>query len=283
MSNRDASNTEANVFFKKLTSSEKQSKLAQLATGKENKVVVWKKAETVKYNLTAINFKRSKEEVEVIGKINSDLLDKDVLASFDIAGLHFFGKCKLINQINGKVCLEFKSDLFKSERRANFRLLTFPHQDVYIHIKIPEEKMQDSNLVSLRTKMSETGLFNNFLKIVGEGSHQEEKIAGFLKFRVIDISVTGLAIQVGELENQLIGDIEDDLGKMVLDFNGESVEIPNGQILYKTNLLARDKKTRVFKAGLKFSDIDTNLDEKLAQIINKALRSLESEFEDFLK
>ena len=47
--------------------------------------------------------------------------------------------------------------------------------------------------------------------------------------------------------------------------------------------LAPDKSTRLKKAGVQFVDVDTNLDETIASVINQTLRSAEAEFEDFIK
>jgi hypothetical protein len=108
-------------------------------------------------------------------------------------------------------------------------------------------------------------------------------IDGHIRLRVLDISVTGLAVQFGTIENELFDEINIELKNMFLEFNNEIFEIPNGKILYKLDYLARDKKTRMFKGGVKFLEVDTNLDEELARIINQTLRSLESEFEEFVK
>ncbi len=274
--------SEQNVFFNKLTSAEKQSKLSQLASASKTNLVIWQKGKAQKYSLAAIDYVRSKDLIEISGKVDEKMFEKEVLASFELSGLHFFGKCKLTKMDSKKSYLLFDNDLFKSERRANFRLLTYPHQDVYVHLKIPNIESKDSNLVDLRTKISQTNLFNNFLSIIEEEGG-EKKLDGYLRFRVLDISVTGTAIQFGEIEAELFDDFKKELGLMYLDFNGTVVEIPNGEVVYKRDFLAGDKQTKLYKAGMRFLNVNTNLDEKLSQLINEKLRSLESEFEDFLK
>lgn len=270
------------VHFKQLTEDEKQSKLTQLARSTENKVTVWKKGQTKKYNLSPVQYFRSKSEIQVMGSIPDDHIDQEVLYSYELSGLHFFGKCTLTSPTKEKIYLNCKSELFKSERRANFRLLTYPHQKVFIHIEVPQNKDPESNVISFNTGTNETGLFKNFLNVIEE-KEEETIIEGFIKLRVLDLSVTGLAILLGELENKLFTKINVDLGKMHLEFNGQILDIPNGKILYKLEQLASDKKTTIYKAGLQFLGIDTNLDEELSGLINQTLRSLESEFEDFLK
>lgn len=274
--------TDQRVFFKKLTEEEKHSKLSQLARSVENVITIWKKGSSDKYKLSPVQYFRSKADMQVDGKYPEDFLNQEFLYSYELAGLHFFGKCKLTSLTQKLVYLECHGDLFKSERRANFRLLTFPHQQVYIHIPVPIEKEDESNLISLNTGKSETGLFQNFLSVIDD-KPIDTRVEGHVRLRVIDISVTGLAAQLGHIENKLFEQINVELGPIQLEFNDEMIKIPNGKILYKLDYLAPDKKTRMYKAGLHFLNVDTNLDEELANLINQTLRSLESEFEDFLK
>ena len=269
------------VYFKELTDEEKQSKFSQLYRRSEGEITIWLKGKTNKHVLKVAQYFQTKNEVQIIGNIPKDHLNSDVLYSFELNGLFFFSKGKTKSATNEKVYLEVKEKLFKSERRSNFRLLTFPHQQVYIHIQVSEEKREDSNIVSLKTGFSETGLFQNFLKVIGDDG-SEVQIDGCLKLRVLDISVTGMAIQMGQIEKDLFSETNKELGPIHLEFNGQMLKIPNAQILYFIDTLAQDKKTKLFKAGVQFLDIDTNLDVKLAKLINQTLRSLESEFEDFL-
>jgi c-di-GMP-binding flagellar brake protein YcgR len=274
--------TDQRVHFKKLTDEEKHSKLSQLARSTENKITIWKKGETKKYDVSPIQYFRSKSDIQVDGDVSETLFGQEVLYSYELAGLHFFGKSKLVSLTKDKMYLECHTELFKSERRANFRLLTFPHQQVFIHIPVPQEEQIKSNLVNFSTKTSETGLFNNFLDVINDKG-AEKIIDGHLKLRVIDISVTGLAAQLGYTENSLFEEVNVELGPIELEFNGVMIKIPNAKILYKLDYLARDKKTRMYKAGIHFLEVNTNLDEELSNLINLTLRSLESEFEDFLK
>jgi len=274
---------EPGVYFDKLTLDEKQSKLSQLARSVENKMTVWVKGSKTKYTFGPIGYNRASENVQVIGDPHKDILNREVLVAFQISGLNFFGKCRLSHlESNKDILVNFSGDLFKSERRSNFRLLTYPHQNIHLFVKVPIEKNSNSNLISLATKTNEMNLFRNFLKLVGDTEDTKER-EGHLKLRVLDISVTGLAIQLGEIEKSVFENLDADLGSMHLDFNGEMIEIPNGQMLYVLDFVAQDKKTKFYKGGIRFVDIDTNFDEKISSIINQTLRKLEYEFEDFLE
>lgn len=277
-------NTESNnnVYFKKLNSDEKKSKINQLAKNLENKIVVWKKGTTNKVSMTPVDFDYPTSVIQVTGSIPEEYANQDLLVSFEISGLHFFGICSLESPTGEKFFLKFLGDLYKSERRSNFRLLTYPHQNVFLHLKVDPEDEEKSNIVNFQTGVSETGLFQNFLKIIEE-DNPDANVQGYIKLRVLDISVTGLALQLGPMEAKLFTEKDKELGLMYLEFNGKMVKIPNGEILYTMDFVGSDKKTAMLKAGLRFKDVNTNLDEELASLINQTLRSLESEFEDFIK
>ena len=66
-----------------------------------------------------------------------------------------YSASKKVVVIHGKI--------FKSERRANFRLLTFPHHQVYLHIQTDDSELHESNVINFQTKVSETGIFKDFL------------------------------------------------------------------------------------------------------------------------
>ena len=135
----------------------------------------------------------------------------------------------------------------------------------------------------MNTGSSQTGLFNNFLDIVNNENKQEiQPIAGNVKFRVIDISVTGLAFQFSEVEASVLNKIDAIYKNVTLEFNGEILNIPEVEKLYQLDFLARNNKSRMYKAGCRFNNIDINLDESLAKLINTTMRSVESEFEDFV-
>ena len=181
-----------------------------------------------------------------------------------------------------KVYIEPIGKIFKSERRANFRLLTFPHHQVYLHIQTEDTELQESNVINFQTKVSETGIFKNFLNIINDKDGGDRVLEGYIKLRVNDVSVTGLNLQLSELEKNKLP-LKEDLGEVILEFNETHIPITGAQILYVLEGLARDKKTKIYKAGVQFLKLDMATDQKLAGLINKTLRHLETEFEDFLK
>ncbi len=273
---------EGNVHFKALNRAEKISKISQACKLPSLKATIWVKGET-KYEVSFQNFFQEQEEILIEGHIIDSIIGKDVLYSFDLNGLKLFGKGKLTTQTGNNVYLNFSGDLFKSERRINFRLLTYPHQEVYLHLPIETVSDEKGNLINLKTGISETGIFENFLEFIQQENEEESQIPNHLKIRVLDISVTGAALLLSEQEHDLLSKYENKFEKIILDFNGDLIEIPGCTILYSLDYEVQGKNVTYKKSGMKFENLDINLDEKLSSIINKTLRTLESEFEDFLK
>lgn len=273
-----------NVFFKALNESEKLSKLAQLPKSSKPDIVIWKKGESQKHKLKVSDFVRSKAELKILKDFPIELLDNSVLYSFELNGLSFFGQGKILQRLDNQFWLECSGELYKSERRKNFRLLTYPHHRVYVNFKIGKEKIKSSNVLSIKGGSGgQTGLFKNFLELLEEKKQSAFDPTEYLRFRVIDISVTGLAFQFGKIEAEFFQDLEHIFENSVIEFNDKVITIPELKVLYVQEGYALDKKTLITKAGAAFVNINTNLDEELSFLINKTLRSIESEFEGFLK
>ncbi len=263
------------TYFTKQNDKEKQSKLGQVGSN-SLEVTVWEKGSTIREKFTASEFHREDFYLILNSTVKSDNSNKGVLYSFSINGVNFFGKGDLKELQKNRYHLSCLDDLYKSERRENFRLLTYPHHDAYIQIPVEESEEEASNVVDFKTKVSQTGLFKNFLDIVGD---EESNLKdGFVKFRVLDVSVTGLAFQIGEIEKEFIE--KQQFIEPAFVFFKEELEIPKIEIRYIVPLIQRSG--RAYKVGVKFIDIDTNIDLKLGNLINNAMRDFESEFEDFI-
>ena len=271
-----------NVFFKELNEKEKLSKLFHLTKSAKPRLTLWLKGTKDKFTLNAEEYFQHRKEMYVTGSFPEDFYDQTVLFAFELNGVHYFGEANIISFAKTKTYLEFKGKMYKSERRKNFRLLTYPHQQVFVHILTDDEELMESNVVSIKTGMSQTQIFKRFLGMVNAEDGGERSMEGYIKLRVVDISVTGLGMHLSDLEKKKLP-MQVNLGEMILDFNGEHIKLPGAKILYVLDGLAADKKTKIYKAGVKFLDMDISTDHVLAAKINKTLRTLESEFEDFLK
>lgn len=265
------------THFTKQNIKEKESRFHTLAR-EGLSLTVWAKGSKLREIFEVHSFSKSDKILSL--KINeTSYAGQAILFAFILNGVNYFGEGNLSNIIDGKFKADVSGDLYKSERRDNFRLLTYPHHEAFVQVPFEmDQNINPSNVIGFDTKMSQTGLFKNFLKIVGEDEKVEIK-DNFAKFRVLDISVTGLSFQIGEIEKEYLDNIRV-LKPMHLFFQ-EEILIPSGEIRYIIPLVRSNGSA--YKVGVQFLDIDLNLDQKLGKFINKAMRSFESDFEDFLK
>lgn len=267
--------------FTTLTEAEKKSKLWQLATHK-GQCTLWRRGQKERSIFRIKEF--NKEEAKLLLHVEPDSpsLGTDVLGSFELKNVSFFFKTKIIAATANTLVLDTSVDFYKSERRQNYRLLTYPIYDINAHFVLPED-YQGGKVVDIRNKSSQTGLFRSFLKLVEpEGS---DKLGNQLKLRVQDLSVTGLSIHIGEIELPFFrtGDI---LPGLEIDVAGESISIPQTKVVYVVDQIGHiESHQKKFKVGLRFEKLPEELDLKLGTKINELLRQVDAniEFEDFLK
>lgn len=272
--------SEGNTFFKKLNEAEKQSFVQRFLASTSPEITIWKKGEQKKCTSLIINH-NNVNEFNFSNSASLDLTSGEVLYTFSLNGMHFFGKGTF--EKNQDFCrLRVVGDLFKSERRASFRLLTYPHDKVYAQIQLTGQERESGNVINLATGANDTGLFKNFLKMVGGDTKEETIKEGYTRFRVLDLSATGISIQFGEIEEPLIELIKENLGELTLELRGEQIVIPGAELLYKTSFIAQDRTTKMYKGGVQFKFMSEDLDQQLTQKIYKLLKSRESEFEDFV-
>lgn len=266
----------SSVHFQELTDNEKTSKLSLLVkTGGE--LVIWKKGAKERIKLKAYELK-DKNLYCVKNSHNIDL--KEVLYSFELNGLSFFGTADLGIIDNSKLLINCEGKLFKSERRSSFRLLTYPHHRVFLKFSFEQEDVPESNVIGMKSGMSETGLFKKFLSLVEDEDKSGANLGS--SFRVLDLSVTGASFKVGKIESKIF-EQKSKFENCTLVFNRKEVSIPGAEVIYNVEMISDSKAGQLFKVGVRFLEIDTNLDQELGALINSVLRDFETEFEDFVE
>lgn len=271
--------SENKSHFTLLNIDEKRSKLNQLANCGNAKATVWIKQKNNRTVITLSKFDREELSFHVHSELDSAFFNQAILYTFQVNGVQYFGECRLIQGVEPKILLSCESNLYKNEKRSNFRVLTYPHQNVYINVRMPEFDEIKNNVISFKTKQSETGLFKNFLQMIEEDGSK----TGLLKLRVLDLSLTGLALRYGELEKKILEQIGNNLGEVFLQFHDQEIVIDKASIVYNVDYLSRDKKIRVYKAGIVFDKLDSNEQERLNQLVNNTLIVQTDDFEDFIK
>lgn len=266
------------TYFKHLTNKEKASKIHQVAKEKGS-VTMWEKGSPQRLSVNIHYFDKNENKLYLANK-ETKLVGKDILYSFSLAGLSFFGQAKL-TKVGSELVMDCKGDLFKTERRKNFRLLTYPAHSVYVAIKL-EGYAEQSNVIQMQTGMSQTGLFNKFLNMIGDEEGQKFE-TGYVPIRVQDISVTGLGIVVGEIEKEFIQQGMR-TGPLHIDFGNERIIVDDAEVVYIVEAITGLSNSKAYKVGIHFLNVTEEVDGKLGARINSLIRVTDDkEFEDFIK
>lgn len=241
---------------------------------------MWIKGQKDKITLPVIRFDKDRQEIVLNSKEDLFPTGTRILVSFDFRGMTFFSQTSFVKSVGEYGVLQFTSDLFKSERRSSYRLLTYPIYDVWANFNLGEA-YEGGTVVDMKSKVNQTQLFQNFLQLV---DGKEDAVEGKLKVRVQDLSATGMSIHVGDIEIKYFS--KDYLFKNVLiTFTDEKIEIPEVKVVYVVDYIAGDKNLKKYKVGLNFPNLSTKIDDLLGKKINKLLREIDSnkDFEIFLK
>ena len=268
------------TYFSKLDPQEKESRLVQLANSR-GQITVWVKGEKTKSHFKVLEFDKNRLEILLDTKSNIYLNETVLLCSFELRGMYFFIQVTVKISILDQVLLEVKETLFKSEKRSTYRILTFPIYEIYTQFDL-EEAYEGGKVIDLKNRTSQTALFKNFLKLIE--TREDPKLNQTVKYRIQDISVSGLSLHIGQLEAQLFS--KDIIYKQVeIQFPDETIIIPEVKVVYIIDYIAGDKNLKKFKVGLTFSNLPSGVDDQLGRKINSLLREIDfnKDFENFSK
>ena len=269
------------TFFSKQDPSETLSRLNLLGSSR-GVVTCWLKGRKEKNNYNVLKFDQDRMEVVLDSKEKDFNIGDVVLTSFELRGMNFFTEAVFQISIGGHTVLQIKNTLFKSERRSSYRLLTYPIYDVWAEFNVGEA-YKGGVVVNLKSKVNQTGLFNNFLQLVGDKSNDVTN-GNVMRIRIQDLSTTGMALHVGELENQYF---QKDVvyNDVTLKFKDDVIVVPEVKIVYLVNYISNDKNLKMYKVGLHFENLPVTVDELIGKKINTLLREndFNKDFENFIK
>ena len=268
------------TYFSKLNPHEKLSRLTQFGLTK-GVVTIWMKGQKQRFSYNVVDFDKDRYNLHLDTKNLFFPLRSDVLFSFEFRGMNFFSQAILNKNLVDQVVLEVNGDLFKSEKRSSYRLLTYPIYEIFAEFDL-KESYQGGVVVDFKSKTNQTGLFKNFLKLVEtqENEHQNSKI----KFRIQDLSTTGLGLQIGQLESQIFE--KDSLFNDVkIIFKDEAIVVPEVKVVYVVDYLTGDKKVKKYKVGMHFPKLSTQIGDQIGKKINELLRQIDAnkDFEKIIK
>ena len=266
------------TFFSKLDQAEKDNRLTAIGNGR-SKVTVWIKGQKDKHILDALSYDAERSILTL--DLQDDLYPTyaGVLCSFELRGMSFFAETIFLKTSGNFACLKFAADLFKSEKRSSYRLMTFPIHEVWAVFNL-DEAYEGGKVIDFRTKQSTTAIFSKFLNLV-EGD-DSNPVA--LKVRVQDLSTTGMSLHIGELESKYFPK-EAVFKNVIIRFIDEDITIPEIKIVYAVNFIGSDKNLKKYKLGIHFENLSSTLDHLLGKKINSLLRESDhnKDFENFKK
>jgi hypothetical protein len=269
------------TFFSKQDLSETLSRLNLLGTSR-GVVTCWLKGQKDKSTYSVLKFDPDRMEIVVDSKEKNFKANDIVLCTFELRGMNFFSEVLFQVSVSGYNVLQFKNTLFKSERRASFRLLTYPIYDVWAEFDLGEA-YKGGVVVDFKSKVNQTNLFNNFLQLVGDKKDESTNL-NTLRIRTQDLSTTGVALHVGELENKYF---QKDVifNNVTLKFKDDVIVVPEVRVVYVVDYISSDKNIKQYKVGLHFENMPVAIDELIGKKINVLLRQndFNKDFENFLK
>jgi hypothetical protein len=255
---------------------------------KESLITIWKKGSSTKFNFIAEGFNKDQMMIQLrpqSSNIPSSLLEETLLANSSLETLQYFFSGKLsFDKMNNVYSFSISENVYKFERRKNFRLSTALKHNAKIILRLPDSFSPPANVFKLDSRGEQTKLFKAFLEMLNEVNQGDEKFFK-VSLKVLDISTSGLAFIVGELEKKYLFE-SDVFYNSFLEFNETNYVIPKIKLVYVMNFIDPNKPgTRLFKVGLQFLDLPIEIDNAISMQISKELRESDVNrvFEEFLK
>lgn len=267
------------TFFSKQDPSEKISRLALLGSTR-GEITVWLKGKKEKYKYKVFKFDKDRGEIVLDSKDQVFTPGQTILCTFELRGMNFFSEVVFQVSISGFSVLVFKNTLFKSERRSSYRLLTFPLYELWAEFDLGEV-YEGGKVVDLKSRTSQTGLFKNFLQLIDDKSADE---VNNFKIRVQDLSTTGMALHIGDLEKKYF-EKGFNFQNVKLIFKDETIIIPEATAVYVVDYISSDKNLKKYKVGIHFTNLPAATDDLIGKKINTLLREndFNKDFENFIK
>lgn len=265
--------------FTRLNAAEKRSKLRQLDQVK-GQLTLWRKGDKVRIAHKAKAFDRETDSLTIHEEALKVRAGEELLASFELSGVSFFGRTQVSKVESGEIHLKFSDEFYKSERRQNIRVLTFPVFDLNGFFNIPSY-YEEGKVLNLSRKPGQTGLFKSFLKLV-DANHQGEPR---LKLRLQDLSSTGMSVFVGPAELEWFKAGEE-LKDTEIHFADEVLRFPRTKIVYVVDHIGHmSRNQKQYKVGLRFEEMPSSLADGLNSKIASMLKTMDvnKDFEEFLR
>ncbi|PIK14120.1 hypothetical protein [Halobacteriovorax sp. JY17] len=271
--------------FTGLNVSEITSKISSFING-EKPIRVWSKGEE-----PVLAFVRNYEKQVLTLDISNSLIESHqfssrVFVNFSYNNVDYFAKGDLISDENGRVLINLGEDVFKSEKRSNERLLTFPHHQVYAYFKVFSDE-NSSNIISLnRFNEAPSGALDSFVsERMKSIVNDHDGISELMGFRILDISSNGLSFCANNRETGYFVGLEDDGDvEFTLMFEEKPYSLRCAEIVYIVDYVnARASKIPMKKIGVHFNE-NEELKNHLLNFMDSSgvFREVDKNIESFL-
>jgi len=216
----------------------------------------------------------------------SSWLNKKILFNFTFNSVDYFAK-GIVSQVEATmITVELEETLFKSEKRMNERLLTFPHHQAYAYFKFDSFNGEGENVLSFnRDKDSNHQIFESFLRDKQKHQKLNGEIGDLFGFRILDLSANGISFSANNQETKYFACLDENVGvDFTLMFDSESYSLKEGRVIYIVDYVnPRARAVSMKKIGIQF-DLNDELKNKIDLAINQSneCRELEKDFESFL-
>ncbi len=217
---------------------------------------------------------------------DNSILNKQVFLSFTLNEIDYFSEGFIsLNETDGNLILKLDKDIYRSEKRINERLLTFPHHQVYAYFKMPKHDLNQDNIVPLKREDGELYLDykkQRKQKLLDELSKKTDDVKDLVGFRALDISRSGIAFTVGATEGSYFDQAKRYPFKIL--FDGDLFEVPTSKVVYKVNFVNRGEGGACYKVGLNFNPV-SELTQKIMEILRQSdgMDNAHKEFEEFIE
>lgn len=280
--------------FVLLNHSEVIMKLKQIADQKEM-IKVWVKGiESIQYRVCELkSIQLGKEKTFFVSvfsegeEADASVLHKDVFISFWFNEIDYFteGKCS-IDEVSGNLVLILKKEVYRSEKRNNERLLTFPHHHVYAYFIMGDLKgrKEQTNVVSLKkdqVKQYEIRKEKKNKLKAELASKLKKNVDDLNEFRALDISRSGIAFIIGQ-DEKIYFDENQKFDFYVL-FDNNVYRVKEARLVYAVKYSSAQEKVS-FKIGLNFKPVE-NLARKVMEVLRDgdSENAIQKEFENFIE
>jgi len=277
--------------FLKLSVEEIAPKLTILAKQKEV-IKVWEKGhESYIYRVMDYMSLKTPESADFYLTLFSEgeesdeaLIGKEVLINFSLNSSDYFmdGSVSL-DDVHNTLVIKLSDKFYRTEKRDNERLLTFPHHQVYAYFKVLNEK-NESNVIEL--KRDEDKLYIDYKKQKKKELKERLKqkisdVEDLIGFRALDISRSGIAFTVSDEEAKYFKD--NIKYSFYILFDGDIFVVKGANLVYKVDYIGAAQGKMRFKVGLNFNPVE-NLTKHIIELLRESFGadSIQKEFEDFV-